>query len=74
MEKHPWTDCHFIIQAKGCVNRKVDSSGLKQRPWLKGTCHVCVNYLPQKHTHNDFPMGSELIHASCINHKMEAKN
>lgn len=64
MKKHSWTDTHFVLQAKGCKNRKVDTAKLKNMPWLKGTCNVCINRVGKKHAHLDSPL--KLTHESCI--------
>lgn len=66
MRKHSWTITHQVEQAKGCKNRKVNNAQLRDRPWLRGTCHVCLNYEPQTHTHHDSPIAYNFSHQMCI--------
>lgn len=68
MKKHSWQITHFVEQAKHCKNRKVDSELLKARPWLKGTCHICSHYKPEKHKHTDSP--SDYKHQHCLNYEI----
>lgn len=74
LKQHSWDITHFIEQAHGCLNRKVDSQRLTPMPWLRGTCHICWNYKPITHIHRDSPIADIMRHQHCANHKKGKKD
>lgn len=67
VSKHSWDISHELVDARGCVNRKVDRRKLKAMPWLRGTCHICRNYQGKKHLHHDSQITYNAYHSQCIN-------
>ena len=65
-KKHGWAISHPLVDAKDCQRRVVDHDELVARPWLRGTCHTCLNYEPEKHLHHDSPMAYNYTHPQCV--------
>ena len=68
---HSWEITHWYVQAKGCLNRKVDKRKLRKYSWLRGTCMACLHFKEAKHNHHDSNIAWNYIHSLCTNERKE---